>query len=140
MAGNVGTLSVASDGRVYRLGAGGNPIGNGSTFGGTGKDEIAHVEVFNDGTLLLTGNTESTNIPGYKGAADAWVIKLKADFTVDWQKAFGGSGVDQSYCIRPTTDGGYVMGGITNSNNGDVSGSKGNNEVFLVKMNAAGNY
>lgn len=139
VAGNVGTAS-ASDGRVYRLGAGGTSIGGGSTFGGTGKDEIAHVEVFNDGTLLLTGNTESTNVPGYKGAADAWVIKTDANFSVTWQKAFGGSGIDQGYCIRPTTDGGYVMGGITNSTNGDVSGNKGGNDVFLVKMNTTGGY
>lgn len=140
VAGNFGTASASTDGRVYRLGAAGNPIGGGQSFGGPGKDEIAHIEAFNDGSFLLTGNTESTNIPGYKGAMDAWVIKLDAGYSVTWQKAFGGTGIDQGYCIRPTTDGGYVMGGITNSNNGDVSGHKGGNDVFLIKMNTAGTY
>lgn len=41
---------------------------------------------------------------------------------IHWQKAFGGSRVDVAQCIRPTTDGGYIVAGNTNSQDGDVTG------------------
>lgn len=141
VAGTVNLPTGLTDGRVYRLSSGGIPVGNPSTFGGLGREELQHVEVFNDGTLLLTGFTDSNTIPGYKGATDAWVVKLKADFSLDWQRAYGGTGIDQGYGIRPTTDGGYILGGISNSNNGDVSGqNKGGNDVFVLKMTTTGTY
>ena len=42
--------------------------------------------------------------------------------TIQWQKSLGGSGEETAVSILQTSDGGYVIGGITNSSNGDVVG------------------
>jgi hypothetical protein len=41
---------------------------------------------------------------------------------IQWQKAFGGTRVDIAQSIQPTSDGGYIVAGNTNSQDGDVMG------------------
>jgi hypothetical protein len=41
---------------------------------------------------------------------------------IEWQKAIGGTRVDVAQAIQPTPDGGYIMAGNTNSQDGDVTG------------------
>ncbi len=41
---------------------------------------------------------------------------------IDWQKTFGGVRVDVAQAIQPTADGGYILAGNTNSQDGDVTG------------------
>lgn len=41
---------------------------------------------------------------------------------IQWQKALGGTRVDVAQSIRPTADGGYIVAGNTNSQDGDISG------------------
>jgi hypothetical protein len=58
---------------------------------------------------------------------------------VDWKKVLGGSGNDYGYTIIKTTDGGYLMGGRTSSNNnGDVGPTKGGLDMWVVKLSATG--
>ena len=63
----------------------------------------------------------------------SWAI---AQPTIEWQKTFGGSNFDESYCIRQTTDGGYIVAGGTVSHNGDVFGHHGNNDFWIIKLKA----
>ena len=42
-------------------------------------------------------------------------------------------------CIKQTPDGGFIVAGTSNSNNGDISGNHGQNDYCLIKLNAAGN-
>ena len=55
-----------------------------------------------------------------------------------WQKCLGGSNRDYAYSISPTDDGGYIVAGGTDSSDGDVSGNHGNYDVWVVKLNSAG--
>lgn len=41
---------------------------------------------------------------------------------IQWQKALGGSRVDVAQSIQPTADGGYIIAGNTNSEDGGVTG------------------
>jgi hypothetical protein len=55
------------------------------------------------------------------------------------QKLFGGSKEDQfQYCAK-SPDGGYVFAGRTFSNDGDVSGLHGFFDIWIVKVDSAGN-
>ena len=57
---------------------------------------------------------------------------------IQWQKCLGGSFDDSSPTIQITSDGGYILAGITESNNGDVSGNHGNNDIWVVKLTSTG--
>lgn len=65
--------------------------------------------------------------------AQVWPVK-------EWDKRFGGSGSDALYAIQQTTDGGYLLGGDSDSPvSGDKSqDNKGSTDFWMVKTNAAG--
>ncbi len=58
--------------------------------------------------------------------------------TIQWQKSLGGTNGDVAYSIHQTTDGGYIVAGLSNSNDGDVSGNHGSYDYWLVKLNSTG--
>ncbi|MCY7350490.1 MAG: fibronectin type III domain-containing protein [Cytophagaceae bacterium] len=115
-----------------------------ASLGGYEQDEGAYIEQIQDGSFILVANTNSTDIAGlppYRGGArDIWVVKLRADGkTIDWQKPAGGSGDDQSYCIRAVTDG-YLLCGFTTSAAVDGKVNNGSSDVLIVKMGLDGVY
>lgn len=58
--------------------------------------------------------------------------------TIQWQKCFGGFGSDHANCIIQTSDGGYVVAGQTQSNDGNVSGYHGVGDYWIVKVDSIG--
>lgn len=57
---------------------------------------------------------------------------------IQWQKSLGGSGNDYANSVHQTADGGYIVAGYTSSNDGDVSGNHGGDDMWVVKLTAAG--
>jgi hypothetical protein len=51
-----------------------------------------------------------------------------------WQKSLGVSGVDETRSIQQTSDGGYIVGGGTQSNDGDISGNHGSRDGLILKL------
>ena len=47
---------------------------------------------------------------------------------IGWAKSYGGSGTDWPRDIQQTRDGGYIVVGSSDSNNGDVTGNHGKND------------
>ena len=39
---------------------------------------------------------------------------------MEWEKKYGGSSVDLAYAVQQTQDGGYIISGETNSEDGNV--------------------
>jgi len=58
--------------------------------------------------------------------------------TIQWQKSLGGTNRDHASCIVRSNDGGYVVAGSSDSNDGDVTGNHGNLDFWIVKLNAIG--
>lgn len=61
---------------------------------------------------------------------------------IQWQKCYGGTNVDEANSITQTSDGGYFIGGVSRSADGDVSshyGSDTYNDFWAVKTDAVGN-
>jgi hypothetical protein len=101
------------------------------------KEEIARsVQPAKDGGYIVTGSTKSNNgdVDGNRGGQDAWVVKLSSSGSFLWQKSLGGTTDDFANSIQPTTDGGYVVAGQANSNNGDVSGHHGATDAWVIKL------
>ncbi|KAA6438387.1 DNRLRE domain-containing protein [Dyadobacter flavalbus] len=74
------------------------------------------------------------------GGYDYWIIKFSADGQVQWNNTIGGTGSDICRTVRQTTDGGYIVGGSSNSGIGfdkteaPVTGS----DMWIVKLDANG--
>ncbi|MFB6340214.1 hypothetical protein ACE1ET_00750 [Saccharicrinis sp. FJH62] len=109
-------------------------------MGGSNDDAFNSVCLTTDGGCLVVGETLSVDgdITFNKGSSDAWVIKLDSDGNVVWQQTFGGTYDDGANYITNTKDGGYIIAGYSRSFDGDVTGNKGSEDVWLLKLNADG--
>ena len=60
---------------------------------------------------------------------------------IEWQNTIGGSGGDYSLSLQQTADGGYVLGGTSDSNiSGDkTENSNGSYDYWIVKTDTSGN-
>ena len=93
-----------------------------------------------DGGYIVAGqaSTNDGDVTGNHGYLDFWVVKLDANGSLQWEQSFGGSAADFATCIQQTADGGYIVGGVTNSNDKQVSGNHGSSDEWVVKLNASG--
>lgn len=81
---------------------------------------------------------------GFEGAGnhwggDAWIVKLDESGNIEWQKCFGGSINDHVSSVRQTLDGGYIAAGSTDSHDGDVSGNHGEDDAWVIRLDAYAN-
>jgi hypothetical protein len=97
-----------------------------NTLGGSSAEDFRSLQQTSDGGYILGGSSNSP-ISGDKtqdnwsGAADFWVVKLDAAGNKQWDKTFGGSDVEYLHSLQQTSDGGYILGGISWS---PISGDK----------------
>jgi type IX secretion system substrate protein len=129
---------------VVKLDLSGNIIWQ-DTFGGSGWDYAADVAVLADGGYAITGSTTSVNgqVTGnHSQNYDIWVVRLDASGNLLWQKTYGGVNGDTASKIKQTPDGGFVIAGTAESNDGDFmdnhSGGATSDGV-LVKIDSLGN-
>jgi hypothetical protein len=110
------------------------------TYGGSDRDLGYSIQQTTDGGYIIAGGIESTDgeITGNHGGFDYWVVKTDPSGILQWQKSYGGSDNDIACSIRQTTDGGYIIAGVSASVNGDITGNHGGDDYWVVKTNASG--
>ena len=116
------------------------------SYGGSSWDDLRTIAVAKDGGYLLGGKSASS-ISGDRttagfGGEDYWVIKIDVNGNRLWDKTLGGSRSDELTCILATKDGGFLIGG--NSQSGP-SGNKTSGyddrldmNYWVIKLNASG--
>ena len=111
------------------------------SFGGTAIDEARAITKSNDGNYIIVGDTRSTNldVSNNKGAADVWLIKISPEGTLIWEKTFGGTSFDVAHSISKTSDNGFILSGSSRSADGDVKDNKGQNDAWILKVDANAN-
>jgi len=105
-------------------------------LGGYDNDGFSSVDRTFDGEYVLAGYTDSNDgdVSGNHGNGDGWVVKLDPDGEIAWQQCIGGSSYDRASSVRQTSDGGYIIAGSTESNDGDVNGNHGGLDIWVVKL------
>ncbi|MDO8559636.1 MAG: hypothetical protein Q7S23_01175, partial [bacterium] len=100
------------------------------TFGGTNFDQANSVGQTTDGGYIVVGLTKSFGA----GEADVYIVKSDAngDISSGWPKTFGGKLWDEAHSTQQTSDGGYIVGGMT------TSFGAGGVDVYLIKTDADG--
>lgn len=129
---------------VVRADANGNRLWDRS-FGGTSDDFLRSIGQTTDGGFLLggqslsgaNGNKTSANF----GTNDFWVVRLNSDGDSVWDRSFGGSGADRLQALSQTSDGGFILGGVSLSgaSGNKASSNYGLNDFWLVRLDANGN-
>ena len=95
------------------------------TWGDNGNSANG-IAVGADGSVYVAGATSTFGV----GQGDAFVFKLTAGGTLEWDLTWGGSGFDAGRDIAVGADGGLYVAGETNS---FVA-----NDAFLIKLSPAG--
>jgi hypothetical protein len=126
-------------GHTYSFGAGGYDVylikTNSSgdtlwtkTYGGANNDYGYSVQQTSDGGYIIAGHT------GSFGAGGDNVYLIKADSSGDtlWTKTYGGAGSDHGYSVQQTSDGGYIIAGLTESF------GAGSVDIYLIKADSSG--
>jgi uncharacterized repeat protein (TIGR01451 family) len=63
-------------------------------------------------------------------------LNSQAPFQIEWQRSLGGTMSDYAYAVEPTLDGGYIIAGNTQSNDGNVAGNHGQTDIWVVKLDS----
>ena len=110
------------------------------SLGGTSDEDANSIQQTNDGGYIVVGGSESNDgdVSGNHGSQDIWVVKLNITGAIEWQKSLGGTESESAFSIQQTNDGGYIVLGVSFSNDGDVSGNHGNGDYWAVKLSSIG--
>ena len=111
---------------IVKLTAGGE-LSWQKSYGGKADDEGLCIRQIRDGGYIVVGQSASDDgdVTGNHGNYDYWVIKLAPDGALKWEKCFGGSRYDAGQSVVQTSDGGYILAGISGSHDGDLTGITG---------------
>jgi hypothetical protein len=98
-------------------------------YGGTWDDWANSVQQTSDGGYILAGLTYSFGAGYY----DIFLIKTDVNGNIIWAKTYGGTDWDWANSVQQTSDGGYILAGLTYSFGAGLA------DIFLIKTDANGN-
>ena len=138
---NWDTTNHTDDFWVVKVDASGNKEWD-KRFGGNNEDGLTALQQTSDGGYILGGTIGSDSSGDIStrsfGGFDYWVIKIDSAGNKQWDKRFGGNNDDNLSAISKTSDGGYILSGLSYSG---VSGNKANPTIgyWIVKIDTSGN-
>jgi hypothetical protein len=118
-------------------------------YGGTDTEGMGALMQTSDGGYIFGGSSysgldgdksqDNRGVPGL--SLDYWIVKTDSLGIKKWDKRFGGDNFDYFRDINSTSDGGYILGGFSNTDkNGDRSqSSQGGYDYWIIKIDSLGN-
>lgn len=118
-----------------------------SYFGGSSFEWTYNIAITSDGNYISAASSGSndediTDHHGDADRSDIWVVKFDLLGNLIWSKSAGGTGDDYATGLIATSDGGALATGYSYSIDGDATGHHGDeseSDMFIVKLDAAGN-
>lgn len=114
-------------------------------YGGTDNEYLYALEHAQDGGFVMAGYTRSdisgdVTVAG-QGEYDFWIVKTDENGIKLWDKRYGGLLDEKAKSIYETDDGGFIIGGWSESDAGGdkTEDTKGNTDYWMVKTDADGN-
>ena len=114
-------------------------------YGGIRMDAAYSIIHSPNGGYVFAGSTESDDgdvsgnhsIPPSLTVRDGWVVEIDSSGTIVWQSCLGGRGNDEIFSLIHTSDGGYAVGGWSNSDDESFF-NHGRSDAWIVKLNSSG--
>jgi len=114
------------------------------TLGGSDEDGLSDLQQIRDGGYIVGGysfsNKSGEKSENAKGLNDFWIVKLSKNGNIQFDKTIGGNATDDLTALQQTNDGGYILGGNSNSPaSGDkTENGRGDQDYWVVKLAANG--
>ena len=111
-------------------------------YGGSNVDIPFAIKFTSDGGTVVAGYTDSKD--GDVAAQpnreywDLWVVKLDRCGAIQWEKSYGGTGYDNVFSIHQTSDNGFIVAGVSNSNDGNIGMNHGLFDYWVLKLTGDG--
>ncbi|NND16345.1 MAG: hypothetical protein HKN89_08455 [Eudoraea sp.] len=136
------------DNWILRLDSKGNILWERS-FGFSGHDHSYDIVQTADGGFFFVGflDISSARSDGFEekatpstrhGVGEFWGTKIDANGNLQWRRYFGGTNNDRAYSVVPAWDGGFVMAGASESNDFDITNSRGSYDFWIIKISDEG--
>ncbi|SHG69809.1 T9SS type A sorting domain-containing protein [Chryseobacterium vrystaatense] len=111
------------------------------SLGGTSYEGANSIQQTSDGGYIVAGTGGSTNgdISINYGGGDFWIVKLDASGTIQWNQSLMGNLADTATSIQQTSDGGYIVAGMSNSTNSETPLMFGTSNYCVAKLDSNGN-
>ena len=138
--GDITSNAGLTDYCIMKLDAAGNLEWQ-KSLGGSDDDWAYAIRQTTEGGFIVAGHSKSNDgdVSGNHGDWDYWVVNLDVNGNLLWQRSLGGSDEDEAYAVVQTADGGFVIAGGSDSNDGDASGNHGDGDAWIVKLDLNGN-
>jgi hypothetical protein len=117
-------------------------------FGGAGEEYTRDLAVNSTGEVIIAGTSKGAfNVAGIghtnQGGSDIILVKLNADSTIAWAKAFGSAGEDVATDVEFDQDGNIILvakfSGTLNVGGSNLV-SNGSNDFIVAKYDSLGNH
>ncbi len=111
-----------------------------NTIGGNDEDVLTSLDCTADGGYIIGGYSYS-EISGDKTMGiygpdnedpDYWILKLDMLGNIEWQRAYGGKRTDRLFSLEQTSDGGYILGGNSNSFSNEIKSEDPIGDLFFT--------
>lgn len=115
------------------------------SYGGTNNEYITSLNWDGEKHMLvgLTSNSPTNTFKQVEsfGGDDYWALRLGTNGIVDWQRSFGGLGLDRLVTVLRTADGGILFCGNSQSGRDGNKQTEliGGFDVWVIKLDAFGN-
>ncbi len=110
------------------------------SLGGSGEDIGHQIINTDDGGFVIAGSTRSLDgdLSSNNGKKDVLIMKLDENMNVQWAKNYGGSNNDVAHAVKQIDNEGYILAGVTTSNDFDVSSYNGEDDIWVIKLDSLG--
>ena len=110
-------------------------------LGGSDEEVAREMIELREGGFAMVGSTNSIDGDFIDRSSNDWdlfLIKMDQQGEVTWKKTYGGSADDFGFSLLETPEGGFVLMGYSNSQDGDVPPTMGYHDNWIIKVDASG--
>jgi len=119
------------------------------SFGFSGHDHSYDLLQTADGGFFFAGFLDITaalddgtyykgNYLTRHGVGEFWGTKIDANGNLEWRSYYGGTNNDRAHAVIEADDGSFVMAGFSESDDYDISNTRGSYDFWVIKLTATG--